>query len=51
MFLQAKGNPKNIRAIHNYAKKALDGCNNDKKVREFYDEVKVKYDEYMKEQS
>ena len=49
MFLQAKGSKTNIRAIHNYAKKALDGSNNDKKVKEFYDEVKVKYDEYVSE--
>ena len=39
-----------IRAVHNYAKRACAGLPNDKKLREFYDEVKVKFDAYQKEQ-
>lgn len=35
-----------IRGVHNYAKKACAGAPNDKKLREFYDEVKVKFDAY-----
>lgn len=40
-----------MRAIHNYAKKALDGNPNDSKVKEFYQEVKSKYDKYIEVQN
>ena len=56
MYLQAKqnksngGSINNIRAIHNYAKKALDGNPKDQKIMDFYSEVKVKYDEYVEKQ-
>lgn len=56
MYLQAKensesssGSIRNIRTIHNYAKKALDGNPSDSKVKEFYNEVKLKFDEFNEE--
>lgn len=44
------GTEGSIRGVHNYAKKACVGLPNDKKLREFYDEVKVKFDAYQAEQ-
>jgi len=44
------GTEGSIRAVHNYAKKACAGLPNDAKLREFYDEVKVKLDAYKTEQ-
>jgi tetratricopeptide (TPR) repeat protein len=41
------GSEGSIRGVHNYAKKACVGLPNDKKLREFYDEVKVKFDAYQ----
>ena len=46
MYLQTKGKS-NIRAIHNYAKKAVEGNPNDQKVKDFYNEIKSKYDEFI----
>jgi hypothetical protein len=45
MFAQNKGKS-NIRTIYNYAKKALDGNPTDVKVKEFFDEVRKKYEEF-----
>jgi tetratricopeptide (TPR) repeat protein len=44
-----KGSEKEIKTIFNYAKKAVEGNPNDKKVREFHDEIKVKYEQSKKE--
>ncbi len=46
LYQQTKGES-NIRSIYNYAKKAYDGNQSDAKVKEFYNEVKVKYDKFM----
>lgn len=40
------GTQGDIRAIHNYMKKATQNSPNDKKLREFYNEVKAKFDSY-----
>jgi hypothetical protein len=43
MFAKNGESAKDIRTVHNYAKKALAGTN-DAKVKELYDKVKAKYD-------
>ena len=37
-----------VRTVHNYAKKALSGNPNDKKVKELYEAVKAKFEESQK---
>ncbi|CDW87647.1 tpr domain containing protein [Stylonychia lemnae] len=46
MYLQNKGK-QNIKAIHDYAKIALDGNPSDQKIKDFYTQVKSRYQEYQ----
>jgi len=46
-----EGSEKDIRAVHNYAQKALDANPNDAKLKDFRDEVKEKFDKFKAEES
>lgn len=41
-----EGSESDIRAVHNYAKKAHEGSPKDQNIKKFYDEIKAKFDSY-----
>ena len=45
-----EGSEKDIRAVYNYAQKALDASPNDAKLKDFRNEVKAKFDDYKAKQ-
>ena len=51
VFALSEGkSPSQIKSAYKYATKANDGIKNDEKVKAFYDEVKIKYDEVIAEE-